>query len=245
MKIIGNKQNRHLGNKGFAISGIIYPILILALFLIVQILIMMASRKVVLDKNKQQLLDSINLSNKVYTNEELSILLKEAQDTIKTQNDKINLLEKTIEEHKVENETQQKSTRQKTVIVSKMVNTSNKDTSKIVVNLGESSGPISISVRLIGQYYSWNYGGYAQYDMGAFMTDGTCYGFGETLEKKGKLGEDMSGINTVCTQNSSSNQIIEMKLQFANSNANGSRVYAAVTIFHGEHYPDKATVSFE
>lgn len=42
----------------------------------------MASRKAVLDKNKQQLLDSVNLSNKIYNNEELSILLAEQQKKI-------------------------------------------------------------------------------------------------------------------------------------------------------------------
>ena len=43
---------------------------------------MMASRKAVLDKNKQQLLDSVNASNKIYSNEELSILLNEQQNKI-------------------------------------------------------------------------------------------------------------------------------------------------------------------
>lgn len=80
---------KKLNNRGFAVSSVLYPILILTIFLIVQVLTMMASRKTVLDKNKQQLLDSVNASNKIYTTEELSILVGDLQksvDTLKTEN---------------------------------------------------------------------------------------------------------------------------------------------------------------
>lgn len=90
---------RRLNNKGFSVSSILYPILILTVFLIVQVLTMMASRKTVLDKNKQQLLDSVNASNKIYTIEELSILvsnLQEENQMLKTKLDKTNAIVNTL-----------------------------------------------------------------------------------------------------------------------------------------------------
>ncbi len=55
-------------NKGFAISGMIYPILILAIFLIVELLVTLQSRKMILDKNKNDLVTEINNSERVYSN---------------------------------------------------------------------------------------------------------------------------------------------------------------------------------
>lgn len=68
--------------KGFAISGIIYPILIITLFLVVQILFMLQTRKSVLDKSRTELADSVNSANEVYNNEELSTLVSEQQKKI-------------------------------------------------------------------------------------------------------------------------------------------------------------------
>lgn len=69
----------NLGNRGFAISGMIYPILILTLFLIVQILTTLQTRKVILDSNKEKLLTEINDSSRVYTLEELTKIVQDLQ----------------------------------------------------------------------------------------------------------------------------------------------------------------------
>ena len=50
---------------GFAISGVLYPILILIVFLVVQVLTMLGTRKMVLDKNRNQLIDTMNASKLV------------------------------------------------------------------------------------------------------------------------------------------------------------------------------------
>lgn len=71
----GMPLKKRLNNKGFAVSGILYPILILTIFLIVEILTLMSTRKTVLDKSKQELLNKIDESGRVYTNEELSAIL--------------------------------------------------------------------------------------------------------------------------------------------------------------------------
>ncbi len=52
---------------GFALSGMVYPILILLIFLVVQLLVMLGSRKTVLDKNQNAVLDSINNNKKRVT----------------------------------------------------------------------------------------------------------------------------------------------------------------------------------
>lgn len=67
---------------GFAISGIVYPILIITIFLVVQILFMLQTRKSVLDKSRTELADSVNNANQVYNNEELSTLISEQQKKI-------------------------------------------------------------------------------------------------------------------------------------------------------------------
>ncbi len=71
-------------SKGFAISGVLYPILILVIFLMAQILSILGTRKVVLDQNNKRLLEAINSENKVYTNEELSELLDKLMDNVYT-----------------------------------------------------------------------------------------------------------------------------------------------------------------
>lgn len=68
-------------SKGFAVSGLLYPILILVAFVIVQMLVLLGTRKMVLDQNRNQLIDSLNNSNKVYTNEELTTLITEVLNT--------------------------------------------------------------------------------------------------------------------------------------------------------------------
>ncbi len=65
---------------GFAVSGILYPILVLVIFLIAQILTVLGTRKVVLDQNSKRLLETINRENKVYTNEELSELVNQLKE---------------------------------------------------------------------------------------------------------------------------------------------------------------------
>ena len=72
----------NLGNRGFAISGMIYPLLILTLFLVVQILTTLQTRKVVLDSNKEKLLTEINDSSRVYTLEELTKIVQDLQQEI-------------------------------------------------------------------------------------------------------------------------------------------------------------------
>lgn len=49
-----------LNNKGFAISGILYSILILFLLLLVSVLGILGSRKVVLDKTKMDVFNALN-----------------------------------------------------------------------------------------------------------------------------------------------------------------------------------------
>lgn len=50
-------------NKGFAISGAVYPILILTIFLIMQLLSTLQSRKIILDNIKNDLIDYVNSGN--------------------------------------------------------------------------------------------------------------------------------------------------------------------------------------
>lgn len=76
-------------NKGFAISGILYPILILTVFLMIQLLTILGTRKVVLDQNSKRLLETVNSGNKVYTNEELSTIITDLEariDSLTTEN---------------------------------------------------------------------------------------------------------------------------------------------------------------
>lgn len=60
----------------------IYSILILTLFLIVQILFTFQSRKNILDWEKNQLLDTVNKANEVYDLEKITNLLEEQQKKI-------------------------------------------------------------------------------------------------------------------------------------------------------------------
>lgn len=48
-----------LNNRGFAISGIIYSVLILFLIILTGFLTMLASRKVILDKIKKEVITTI------------------------------------------------------------------------------------------------------------------------------------------------------------------------------------------
>ncbi len=80
-------------NKGFAISGVIYPLLIIVTFFTIQILFMLNNRKVVLDDINAELVEQVDANNKVYTNEEITVLLEEQNATIAAQNDKIKELE--------------------------------------------------------------------------------------------------------------------------------------------------------
>lgn len=57
-------------NKGFAISELIYPILILFLFLIVMLLVTLQSRKNILNRNKENFINEIN-GEKVYKDGEV------------------------------------------------------------------------------------------------------------------------------------------------------------------------------
>ena len=54
-----------LNNKGFALSGIIYSILILFLVLIFAVLTVLGSRKLILDKLKNDVMNELNNSNNV------------------------------------------------------------------------------------------------------------------------------------------------------------------------------------
>ena len=49
-----------MNNKGFAISGVIYSMIVLFLMLMLLILIMLSSRKVIIDKQKTDALNEIN-----------------------------------------------------------------------------------------------------------------------------------------------------------------------------------------
>lgn len=59
----------------------------------------MQSRKTILDRNKKELIDTINTENKVYTNEELSILVNSQRNDISNlrkdvDNTKLKILDK-------------------------------------------------------------------------------------------------------------------------------------------------------
>lgn len=58
-----NNRNILCDNRGFAISGILYPILIIIVFLIVELLSMLASRKAVLDQIRREVRDEIYKKN--------------------------------------------------------------------------------------------------------------------------------------------------------------------------------------
>ncbi len=58
-----NNRNILRDNRGFAISGILYPILIIIVFLIVELLSMLASRKAVLDQIRREVRDEIYKKN--------------------------------------------------------------------------------------------------------------------------------------------------------------------------------------
>ncbi len=51
---------KRLNNKGFAVSGVLYPILILFLMLLLGVLNIMSSRKVVFDQTKNDIIDELN-----------------------------------------------------------------------------------------------------------------------------------------------------------------------------------------
>lgn len=54
---------RKLNNHGFAVSGILYPILVLFLMLVIGLLSIMSSRKTVFDRTKNEILDELNDPN--------------------------------------------------------------------------------------------------------------------------------------------------------------------------------------
>ena len=51
---------RKMGNKGFAISGIVYSILILFVLLVVATLAILSGRKVVLDRTKKDIIEKMD-----------------------------------------------------------------------------------------------------------------------------------------------------------------------------------------
>lgn len=54
---------KKLNNQGFAVSGILYPILVLFLMLVIGLLDIMSSRKVIFDQTKNEILDELNDPN--------------------------------------------------------------------------------------------------------------------------------------------------------------------------------------
>ncbi len=56
----------NLNNKGFAITGILYTSLLMFVLLLTGIMTMMASRKVILDKTKKEVLSTLNTEGKIY-----------------------------------------------------------------------------------------------------------------------------------------------------------------------------------
>ena len=71
-----------LNNKGFAISGILYSILILFLVILVAILGVLGSRKVVLDKNKMDTFNMLNETKEEIIKESYNIKLVEYNDLV-------------------------------------------------------------------------------------------------------------------------------------------------------------------
>ena len=67
-----------LNNKGFAISTIMYMILIMAVILITLTLTLLSSRKLILDKAKQEAIENINNVETVSYRNVLEILKNEA-----------------------------------------------------------------------------------------------------------------------------------------------------------------------
>lgn len=67
-----------LNNKGFAISTIMYMILIMAITLIVLTLSILGNRKLILDKTKQEALDNIYNSYEISYRQALETLKEEA-----------------------------------------------------------------------------------------------------------------------------------------------------------------------
>ena len=55
-----------LNNKGFAISGILYAVMILFLTIIISLLALMANRKLILDKYKKEVKSNLNSSSETY-----------------------------------------------------------------------------------------------------------------------------------------------------------------------------------
>ena len=55
-----------LDNKGFAISGILYAVMILFLTIVVALLSLLSNRKLILDKYKKEIKDSLNSSIETY-----------------------------------------------------------------------------------------------------------------------------------------------------------------------------------
>ena len=53
----------HLDNKGFAMAGVVYPLLVLFVMLLLGTLGLLASRKVLLDRTNREAADKINSSN--------------------------------------------------------------------------------------------------------------------------------------------------------------------------------------
>lgn len=226
---------KKINNKGFAVSGILYPILILTVFLIIQILTMMASRKTVLDKNKQQLLDSVNTSNKIYTNEELSILISEQAQLIadlqSTSNNRLNALEQNQLKH------------QKSYKISKYINRANVGNTKIKIS--NALGVMAVDIKFVGDYSHINYGGLVHYTMGTIRGSAanTCYGTGSTMTKAGELANYISSINVDCSSANATYLNINMTCP-TNSDEKGSELMAFVTLYLNREITDNITVEF-
>lgn len=92
------KNKGRLDKKGFAISGMVYPILILTLFLIVQILFTFQSRKNILNREKDKLLNSVNQANEIYDFEKLTNLINEQQSKISTLENRVGVLENAVQD---------------------------------------------------------------------------------------------------------------------------------------------------
>lgn len=75
-----------LNNKGFAISTIMYMILIMAVILITLTLTLLSSRKLILDKAKQEARDNINSVETVSYRQVLEILKNEAIEYLNNNN---------------------------------------------------------------------------------------------------------------------------------------------------------------
>lgn len=177
----------------------------------------------VLDKNRNQLIDSLNNSNKVYTNEELTALITNLQTQITNKDEQIKSLESKVESLALNNPKGYHVFR-----LNKYVTGNNYTAQRIKISNIKYS--IMVNIKMFGNYNYINYGGFVDYTFAGFTTgqDTNVHGVGTSINKQGSLGNFISSI----TYNVYNN-VLYFNINFNQSSSGnqGSEVNYYITIY--------------